>query len=48
MFGFLVTSYFAEKLSAGYHSTKGIGKTEPDPAVFEELDGAKVFERFFL
>jgi len=33
---------YVEKLPSGFHSTKGVGKTEPDPATFEELDGAKV------
>ena len=33
---------YVEKLPSGFHSTKGVGKTEPDPAKFEELDGAKV------
>ena len=31
-----------EKLEPGLHSTKGIGKTEPDPAGNKELDGCKV------
>ena len=31
-----------EKLEPGLHSTKGIGKTEPDPAGSKELDGCKV------
>ena len=29
-------------VSSGFYSTKGVGKTEPDPATFEEIDGAKV------
>ena len=33
---------YIEKLPMGMHSTKGVGKTEPDPKVFAELDGAKV------
>ena len=31
-----------EKLDPGLHSTKGVGKTEPDPAGTKELDGCKV------
>jgi hypothetical protein len=31
-----------EKLPAGCHSTKGVGRTEPDPATVKEIDGAKV------
>ena len=31
-----------EKLPAGYHSTKGIGKTEPDPALTKTIDGTLV------
>ena len=34
-----------EKLDAGLHSTKGVGKTEPDPAGDKELDGCKVIRR---
>ena len=34
-----------EKLDAGLHSTKGVGKTEPDPAGDKELDGCKVTEK---
>eukprot|EP00094_Tigriopus_californicus_P008027 TCALIF_07727-PA protein Name:"Similar to Parp1 Poly [ADP-ribose] polymerase 1 (Rattus norvegicus)" AED:0.26 eAED:0.26 QI:26/1/1/1/1/1/8/253/558 len=33
---------YIEKLPDGKHSTKGVGKTEPDPTQFEEIDGAKV------
>ena len=33
---------YVEKLEPGLHSTKGIGKTEPDPAGSKELDGCKV------
>ena len=33
---------YVEKLDPGLHSTKGIGKTEPDPAGNKELDGCKV------
>jgi len=33
---------YIEKLPAGFHSTKGIGKTEPDPNVFKEIEGVKV------
>jgi len=33
---------YVEKLDAGLHSTKGVGKTEPDPAGDKELDGCKV------
>ncbi len=32
-----------EKLPAGCHSTKGVGRTEPDPATVKEIDGAKVY-----
>ena len=31
-----------EKRPAGYHSTKGVGRTEPDPATVKEIDGARV------
>ncbi len=39
-----------EKLPAGCHSTKGVGRTEPDPATVKEIDGAKVHinSTFFL
>merc|ERR1711971_1202033 len=33
---------YVEKLDPGLHSTKGIGKTEPDAAGSKELDGCKV------
>lgn len=33
---------YVEKLDPGLHSTKGVGKTEPDPAGTKELDGCKV------
>ncbi len=33
---------YIEKLPAGMQSTKGVGKTEPDPKEFTTLDGAKV------
>jgi len=33
---------YIEKLPKGKHSTKGVGKTSPDPADFTELDGSKV------
>ena len=33
---------YVDKLGPGLHSTKGVGKTEPDPAGCKELDGAKV------
>jgi len=33
---------YIEKLPAGFHSTKGIGKTEPDPNVSKEIEGVKV------
>ena len=36
---------YVEKLDAGLHSTKGVGKTEPDPAGDKELDGCKVTRR---
>ncbi len=34
--------HVVEKLPAGCHSTKGVGRTEPDPATVKEIDGAKV------
>ena len=37
-----------EKLEPGLHSTKGIGKTEPDPAGSKELDGCKVIKKMNL
>merc|ERR1711936_514851 len=33
---------YVEKLAPGFHSTKGVGKTAPDPAGVKELDGARV------
>ena len=33
---------YIEKLPAGKHSVKGVGKTEPDPAEYSEVDGARV------
>lgn len=33
---------YIEKLPAGFHSCKGVGKTEPDPAGLQEFDGVKV------
>ena len=33
---------YVEKLAPGFHSTKGLGKTEPDAAGLKELDGVKV------
>jgi poly [ADP-ribose] polymerase len=33
---------YVEQLGPGLHSTKGLGKTEPDPAGMKELDGCKV------
>jgi len=33
---------YVEKLGPGLHSTKGVGKTEPDPAGAKELDGIRV------
>merc|ERR1719431_2179929 len=33
---------YVEKLEPGLHSTKGVGKTEPDPQGMKELDGVKV------
>ena len=33
---------YVEKLDPCLHSTKGVGKTEPDPAGTKELDGFKV------
>lgn len=33
---------YVEKLGPGLQSTKGLGKTEPDPAGIKELDGCKV------
>jgi len=33
---------YVEKLAAGFHSTKGVGRTAPDPAGVKELDGARV------
>jgi hypothetical protein len=35
--------HVVEKLPAGCHSTKGVGRTEPDPAIVKEIDGAKVY-----
>ncbi len=36
--------HVVEKLPAGCHSTKGVGRTEPDPATVKEIDGAKVYQ----
>ena len=33
---------YVEKLPAGFHSTKGLGKTAPDPACVKEIDGSTV------
>ena len=33
---------YIEKLPTGKHSTKGVGKTAPDPSEKSELDGAEV------
>lgn len=33
---------YIEKLPAGKHSTKGVGKTEPDSADYSEIEGVKV------
>eukprot|EP00088_Acartia_fossae_P027428 TRINITY_DN2818_c0_g1_i6.p2 TRINITY_DN2818_c0_g1~~TRINITY_DN2818_c0_g1_i6.p2 ORF type:complete len:122 (-),score=36.27 TRINITY_DN2818_c0_g1_i6:314-679(-) len=33
---------YIEKLPTGYHSTKGIGKTEPDSNLTKEIDGSTV------
>jgi len=33
---------YIEKLPAGFHSCKGVGKTEPDSAGLQEMDGVKV------
>merc|ERR1712179_156189 len=33
---------YVEKLAPGFHSTKGVGKTGPDPAGLKELEGVKV------
>ena len=33
---------YIEKLPAGKHSTKGLGKTEPDPSDFSEIDGSHI------
>ena len=33
---------YIEKLPKGYDSTKGLGKTEPEPGSSKELDGATV------
>jgi hypothetical protein len=33
---------YIDKLPKGMHSTKGVGKTEPDPKEFADLNGAKV------
>lgn len=33
---------YIQKLPSGKHSTKGVGKTEPDPGEFAELGGSKV------
>ena len=41
---FCCQAEYVEKLDAGLHSTKGVGKTEPDPAGDKELDGCKVTE----
>ena len=38
----ILQAEYVEKLEPGLHSTKGIGKTEPDPAGNKELDGCKV------
>jgi len=33
---------YVEKLAPGFHSTKGVGKTGPDPSGLKDLDGVKV------
>ena len=33
---------YVEKLPTGFHSTKGLGKTAPDPANVKEIDGSTV------
>merc|ERR1712062_274344 len=33
---------YVEKLPTGFHSTKGLGKTEPDPSDFSEIDGSHI------
>ena len=33
---------YVEKLPTGFHSTKGLGKTAPDPASVKEIDGSVV------
>ena len=33
---------YVEKLPAGFHSTKGLGKTAPDPACVKEIEGSTV------
>jgi len=33
---------YIEKLKPGFQSTKGLGKTEPDPSGLKDLDGVKV------
>jgi len=33
---------YIEKLPAGFHSTKGVGKTAPNPEEFDQIDGCKV------
>ena len=38
---------YVEKLDPCLHSTKGVGKTEPDPAGTKELDGCKVRYRLY-
>ncbi|QQP50788.1 Poly polymerase, partial [Caligus rogercresseyi] len=32
---------YVEKLPPGKHSTKGIGKTQPDPSDFTEIEGSR-------
>jgi len=33
---------YIEKLPSGFHSTKGVGKTEPDPTLTKTIDGSLV------
>ena len=33
---------YITKLPTGFHSTKGVGKTSPDPADYSEIEGSKV------
>lgn len=37
-----INAKYIEKLPAGKHSCKGVGKTHPDPSASKVLDGVEV------